>query len=61
MRMHLLFQALYKLLFSIAVTTTLIFVSAGTLHYWNGWMFLCIWFLPMILLGTILLIKTRNC
>ena len=57
MRMHLLFQALYKLLFSIAVTTTLIFVSAGTLHYWNGWMFLCIWFLPMILLGTILLIK----
>lgn len=57
MRKRLLLQALCKLFLSIAVTASLIFVSAGTLHYWNGWLFLCIWFVPMILLGTVLLIK----
>ena len=36
----LLTQALAKLMISIGLLSALIFISAGTLRFWNGWLFI---------------------
>ena len=35
----------------------LIFIPAGTLQYWQAWLYICLIFLPMAILGVILLAK----
>jgi len=35
----------------------LLFVPAGTWSYWNGWLFICLLFIPMFFLGLILWLK----
>ena len=32
----------------------LIFLPVGTLHYFNGWLFMCILFVPMFIAGFVL-------
>lgn len=50
-------QAVVKFVSSFAVVALLLFVPAGTLHYFNGWLFLALLFTPMALFGLFLLIK----
>lgn len=57
MNKELLVQALTKYLAGLAVVALSIFLSAGTLKYWNGWLFLGILFVPMLVLGVFLLMK----
>lgn len=57
MNKELLVQALTKYLAGLAVVALLIFLSAGTFDYWNGWLFLGILFVPMLVLGVFLLMK----
>lgn len=41
----------------MAAVALLLFLPAGPLAYWNGWLFLGILFVPMLALGIFLLIK----
>ena len=57
MTKKLFIQALIKICAGLIIIGLLVFGPAGTLHYWNGWLFLGVLFLPMILIGVVLLIK----
>ena len=57
MKQKLFIQAMTKICAGLIIIGLLVFGPAGTLHYWNGWLFLGVLFLPMILIGVVLLIK----
>ena len=58
--MKLLFSALSKFIIGLALISALIFLPAGTLIYSNGWLFLAILFVPMLILGVVLFIKSPD-
>ena len=60
MRKKLFAQALAKLLAGALIMGALLFGSAGTLAYWNGWLLLEILFVPMLLVGAVLLVKSPS-
>lgn len=53
----LFFQAISKFILGIVVVGILIFLPAGTFHYWNAWLFMGILFIPMFFAGIVLLFK----
>lgn len=55
--MKLFLNALTKLLFGIVLIGLLLFLPAGTLAYPGAWIFLSVLFLPMLIMGALLLIK----
>ena len=57
MDMKLFFQALTKFLLGIIIFGLLIFLPAGSLHYWQGWLLMGILFVPMFVAGLILMVK----
>ena len=56
--MKLLFHALTKFICGILAVGLLLFLPAGTLYYSNGWLFAGLLFLPMLILGAVLFIKS---
>lgn len=58
--MKLLCNALIKLLCGLLLISLLIFLPAGTLRYFNGWLLLGVLFVPMLILGVVLLIKSPD-
>ena len=54
---RLLIQAMTKFIFGFIVIALLLFIPAGTLDYWNAWLFICILFVPILIVGIILMIK----
>ena len=56
--MKLLFHALTKFICGILAVGLLLFLPAGTLYYPNGWLFAGLLFLPMLILGAVLFIKS---
>lgn len=57
MNLKLFFQAITKFLFGILIVSMLLFIPAGTINYWNGWLFNGILFIPMFIAGIVLMIK----
>lgn len=57
MNMKLFIQAITKVLLGIIIVSLLLFVPAGSLNYWNAWLFLGVLFIPMIIVGFILMFK----
>ena len=55
--MKLLFRALVKYICGVAFTALLLFLPAGTLYWFNGWLFMGVLFLPMLLIGIILMLR----
>lgn len=55
--MKLLFNALIKFIVGIALVGMLVFLSAGSFGYINGWLFIGLLFIPMLILGIVLFIK----
>ena len=53
----LFFQAITKFLFGIIIVGSLLFIPAGSIKYWNGWLFMVILFMPMFIAGIVLMIK----
>ena len=49
----LFLQALCKFSAGLIMVGVLVFLPAGTLHYWNGWLLMAAVFAPMPLLGGI--------
>ena len=55
--MKLAFGALTKFAVGLLLVGALLFLPAGSIAYPNGWLFIGLLFIPMLLLGTVLLIK----
>ena len=56
--MKLLINALVKFIFGILIVALLIFLPAGTLNFLNGWIFLVVLFIPILILGIVLFVKS---
>ena len=55
--MKLLFNALLKFLVGFLFVGTLVFLPAGTLAYIDGWVFIAVLFIPIFIMGIVLLCK----
>ena len=56
----LFIQAITKFVFGFLVIGLLLFIPAGTLNYWNAWLFIGILFVPIFIIGIILMIKSPD-
>lgn len=57
---NLFVQAITKFTLGAVITGLLLFLSAGTLAYWNAWLFMGILFVPMFLAGIFLMVKNPD-
>ncbi len=57
MTKQLFIQAIGKFLCGIVVIGALLFGSAGTFGYMNGWIFIALLFGPMFVAGVIMMVK----
>ena len=57
---RLLFSALTKFLAGLILVGALLFVPAGSFSYMGGWLFMALLFIPMLVLGVVLLIKAPD-
>lgn len=55
--MKLLFSAISKFTLGLIFVGVLLFLPAGSIKYMNGWLFIGLLFIPMLLLGAIMLVK----
>ena len=60
MNKSLLTQALIKLVSGLLLICILIFLPAGSFSFWQGWLFIGILFIPMLLAGVILMRKNPD-
>ena len=60
MTKQLLIQAFFKTGSGAILMGLLLFLPAGTVHYWNAWLLLAILFLPMLVLGIVLMRKAPD-
>ena len=56
--MKLFLSALTKFLFGILLVGLLVFLPAGTLKFNDGWNFIIILFVPILVMGIVLLAKS---
>ena len=48
------FKAIIKYVVGLVLVSLLIFIPAGTLNYFNGWLFIGLLFIPMFIFGLLL-------
>ena len=58
--MKLFISALIKFLIGLLLVGLLIFLPAGTLAYPGGLLFLCLLFIPMLIMGIVMLTRARD-
>ena len=57
MTINLFIQAITKYIFGVLVIGLLIFLPAGTISFFNGWLFMGLLFIPMFFAGIVLMVK----
>lgn len=57
MTKELFFQAIIKFVLGVLLVGLLIFLPAGTIHFWNGWLLMGILFIPMFCAGIVMMFK----
>ena len=57
MSTNLLLQSLAKFFLGVLILGLLIFLPAGSLHYWQGWLLMGILFIPMFIAGLVMMVK----
>lgn len=57
MSVKLFFEAIIKFLLGVVLIGLLVFLPAGTLNYFNGWLFMIVLFVPMFIAGIVMMIK----
>jgi protein-S-isoprenylcysteine O-methyltransferase Ste14 len=57
MSKNLFFSAIIKFLLGIILIGVLIFLPAGSFKYYQGWILMCILFIPMLIAGIVMMIK----
>ena len=60
MTRKLFIQAILKFIFGVILVGLLIFLPAGTLGFFNGWLLMGILFIPMFLAGIVMMFKNPN-
>ena len=60
MTIKLFFEAIIKYLLGLIIVSLLLFIPAQTLEYWNAWLFIGLLFIPMFIVGIILMFKDPN-
>lgn len=58
--MKLFFNAFIKFTLGLLLVTALLFLPAGSFCYFNGWLFIGVLFVPMLILGAVMLFKAPN-
>jgi protein-S-isoprenylcysteine O-methyltransferase Ste14 len=58
--MKLLVSAVFKYIAGVLLVGAFVFLSAGTLNFPNGWLLMFLLFIPMLILGIILFIKSPD-
>ena len=58
--MKLLIKALFTLILGIVCMGAMLFLPAGGFHYTNGWLFLGLLFVPMVIMGIVLFFKSPD-
>ena len=59
-KMKLAISALTKFVIGLLLVAALVFLPAGTMNFVGGWLFLTVLFVPIFLLGIVLLIKSPD-
>lgn len=54
-------QAILKFACGLILVGCLLFIPAGTLDYWQGWLFMAILFIPMFVAGLVLMKRAPDC
>ena len=57
MNTKLFFEAITKYLLGLLLVGILLFIPAGSLKYINGWLFICLLFIPMFIAGIVMMLK----
>ena len=57
MTRRLLIEAITKIFLGIILVGALIFIPAGTIMFKNGWLLILVLFIPMIIIGVVMMIK----
>lgn len=60
MNIKLLIEAILKFILGVILVGLLIFIPAGTINYWNGWLFIGLLFIPMFIAGIVMMIKSPS-
>lgn len=60
MTVKLFFSAIIKFLLGVALVGALIFLPAGTLEFFNGWLLMAILFVPMFFAGIVMMFKNPD-
>lgn len=60
MKRKLLIQSCTKFLMGLSTVSLLLFLPAGSIDYWNAWIFIGLLFIPMLIIGIILLLKAPD-
>ena len=57
MTVKLFFKAVIKFLLGVVLAGAILFLSAGTLLYLYGWIFMGVLFIPMLIAGIVMMVK----
>ena len=57
MTQKLFVQAISKFVFGLALIALLLFLPAGTIRFWNGWLLIGILFIPMFFAGIVMMLR----
>lgn len=60
MNAKLFFQAIIKFLFGVLLVGLLVFLPAGTLSFFNGWLFMGLLFIPMFVAGIVMMLRNPS-
>ena len=60
MNIKLLIEAIIKYLLGVIIVGLLLFIPANSFNYYNGWLFMGLLFIPMFILGVIMMIKNPS-
>lgn len=58
MHPKLLISALGKYLTGVLVVGALVMLPAGSLEYWQGWLFMAVLFIPIFIVGVVMLVRS---
>ena len=57
MKTNLFIKAMFKMLAGFAMLAALLFVPAGTWQFYQAWVLLGVLFVPMAIMGAVMLVK----
>ena len=57
---RLLLNAIIKFMLGLFIVCLLLFLPAGTIYYWNAWLFIALLFIPMFIFGIVLFFKDKD-